>query len=469
MKKKALTILFCLIIGILIAQDEVKYGELMESVSCEADKNQTYALYVPSYYSVEKKWPIIFVFEPAARGPLPVGQYQQVAEELGYIIISSNNSKNGSWDLSFTAADAIFKDGAARFNIDSTRIYTSGFSGGSRVAVTLAAINKNITGVIGCGAGLSSVQRYQPGPTSNFEYVGMVGNRDMNYLEHLELEEKFDAMGIINNRITFAAGHQWPAPDQLREAVYWLELQAYKKGKQVSSAFTTDTLFQRMKFRGDSLFQINRLVQALDVYQQMADDFEGQKNLEIIRKQVEKVKGMKQLKKYQKRDERLNERERKYQVKIDEAFFEIRRTRLMITNDSTVKTKEWWFRESDSLQSVTRSKNIDKRNSAYRLLNLIWAKFATSSFDYTARQDYEMAITLNEIWLYADPESVWALWSMAKLQAKTENADAAINYLNKAHRAGMKYRGSLRATEFDILRQDPRFIELESKLIVLNQ
>ena len=80
-----------------------------------------------------------------------------------------------------------------------------------------------------------------------------------------------------------------------------------------------------------------------------------------------------------------------------------------------------------------------------------------------------MAITLNEIWLYADPESVWALWSMAKLQARTEHADAAINYLNKAHKAGMRYRGSLRAQEFDKLRLDPRFIELESKLIVLNQ
>ena len=53
---------------------------------------------------------------------------------------------------------------------------------------------------------------------------------------------------------------------------------------------------------------------------------------------------------------------------------------------------------------------------------------------------------------------------MAKLQV--QNGDPAIDYLEKAYEAGMKYKGSLRVPEFNSLRANPRFILLESKLVV---
>jgi len=50
---------------------------------------------LPSYYGPEKQWPIIYIFEHAARGRLPVGIFKKTAEEFGYILMASNNSRNG--------------------------------------------------------------------------------------------------------------------------------------------------------------------------------------------------------------------------------------------------------------------------------------------------------------------------------------------------------------------------------------
>lgn len=452
----------------IFAQEQLTTGQIIDSVQCESNMAETYALYLPSNYSKDKSWPVIFIFEPAARGKLPVSHYKPVAEELGYIVIASNNSKNGSWDNSLNSARAIFKDGSTKFNLDSTRIYTSGFSGGSRVAVTLAIIFKNIAGVIGCGAGFSSIDFYQPSEQDNYVYVGIVGDKDMNYQEHLMLEHELDAVNIVNKRIVFSAGHQWPNPDQLKEAVYWLELQSLKRTNKTSPEFRIDTLFNRMKFKADSLYSNERFLMALQTYEDISDDFEGLTDLTAIESQINKTKEIKQLSKLKRKETKLNNRERAHHIAINTAFNEIRYTNLMVTYDSTKKTKQWWFNEIDSLNSVTKNKNEDKKNIGYRMLNLIWAKFATSAFSYEKSKDYQTAIRLNEVWLYALPKNVWALWNMGKIQSLAGNVEQSLDYLYKAKEFGMKYRKSIQNKSFENLKENPRYTTLLSELTTNN-
>ena len=55
-------------------------GTVLPSIVCLDDPAQSYALYVPSTYSPDKAWPVIFAFDPGARGTMPVTRYQQAAE-----------------------------------------------------------------------------------------------------------------------------------------------------------------------------------------------------------------------------------------------------------------------------------------------------------------------------------------------------------------------------------------------------
>ncbi|MGH9966280.1 MAG: hypothetical protein ACREBG_00385 [Pyrinomonadaceae bacterium] len=58
-------------------------GRLIEKVVCRADTVQSYSLYLPAKYTPERKWPVLYAFDPAARGSIPVERFKLAAEEYG--------------------------------------------------------------------------------------------------------------------------------------------------------------------------------------------------------------------------------------------------------------------------------------------------------------------------------------------------------------------------------------------------
>ena len=70
-------------------------GVVIPRVACIDHPEQSYALYLPSNYSPESKWPIVYIFDPGARGNMPVMLAKEAAEKFGYILMGSNNSRNG--------------------------------------------------------------------------------------------------------------------------------------------------------------------------------------------------------------------------------------------------------------------------------------------------------------------------------------------------------------------------------------
>ena len=57
---------------------------------------QSYAFYLPrELLARARNWPLILAFDPGGRGRTPVERYQAAAEQYGYIVAGSNNSRNG--------------------------------------------------------------------------------------------------------------------------------------------------------------------------------------------------------------------------------------------------------------------------------------------------------------------------------------------------------------------------------------
>src|SRR5579863_7837170 len=137
------------------APQDLQPGVVLPKVSCATPADQNYALYLPAHYSREKRWPIVYAFDPAARGSMPVELMKDAAERYGYIVVGSNNSHNGAWKPQAEAAQAMFQDTHARLSVDNNRIYFAGFSGGARLASTLAQQCNCAAGVLLSGAGFS--------------------------------------------------------------------------------------------------------------------------------------------------------------------------------------------------------------------------------------------------------------------------------------------------------------------------
>ncbi len=89
-------VLLLLITSSISAQQNLQRGVLLPEVVSQQHSDQTYALYLPSAYAPNKKWPIVYAFDPAARGRMPVELMKDAAEKYGYIVVGSNNSRNGS-------------------------------------------------------------------------------------------------------------------------------------------------------------------------------------------------------------------------------------------------------------------------------------------------------------------------------------------------------------------------------------
>jgi dienelactone hydrolase len=243
-------------------------GTLVPRVVCGGDAQQSYAIYLPPGYTRDRPWPIIYGFDPGARGLMAVKIFREAAERFGYIVVASNNARNGSWKIIEDAARAMVTDTHRRLNIDPRRRYTTGFSGGARAASVVAQAFK-FTGVIACGAGLP--EGGLSGKT-DFVYFGAAGFEDFNYSEVQDATRAWAGRKLPQRFAVFDGGHAWFPPRVATEAVAWLELQAMRAGlRPRDDAFIRTVFDQQMQAAATR----SEPGQAYHDYCAIADDFAG--------------------------------------------------------------------------------------------------------------------------------------------------------------------------------------------------
>src|SRR5579871_274338 len=202
-------------------------GTVHASVTIAADATNSYALYLPSAYSPTKRWPLLLVFDPFARGEVAVKLFHEPAEKYGFIVVGSNNSRN--FEDPSAAIRALWADVKERYAVDPRRIYTAGLSGGARVASTVALACRNcIAGVIANGAGLPNGATL-PGPDVS-DWFLVAGTTDFNYPEQLHLKESFDARKVVSRFVVYDGPHNWMPKEFAERALTWLQLRAMVKG-----------------------------------------------------------------------------------------------------------------------------------------------------------------------------------------------------------------------------------------------
>lgn len=190
--------------GLVSAEDPAR-GRVIESVVCAGNPRQSYALYLPSSYSPERSWPILYCLDPLARGRVPVERFAAAAGRAGWIVAGSNNSRNGTTaEASREALESLVRDTHERFAIDDTRVYLAGFSGGARLALGWAR-NGRITGVIACGAAFGGDVPKE----ATFPVYATAGVDDFNYDEVYEMCRELYHRGVRQRFVEFPGGHDW--------------------------------------------------------------------------------------------------------------------------------------------------------------------------------------------------------------------------------------------------------------------
>lgn len=262
-------------------------GRVVERITSVADPHEQYAAFLPAHYRTDRTWPVLVLLDPRGRALLPLERIRPVADRLGYIVISSWNSRSDEpVDHNADAINAILNDADRMLAIDPHRIYLVGQSGTARGSWVFGSeLRENVAGIIGFGAGTPANFPLRPpgsGSPSGPLFFGAAGTDDYNFDELWDLDARLDSLGLTHHIGWFDGLHSWPPETTLTEAVEWMHLQAMRTGLLAPDLGWIDSLYRsrlgaatRIAATGDS-YRAWRLLRASEA------DFAGTHDITAV-------------------------------------------------------------------------------------------------------------------------------------------------------------------------------------------
>jgi dienelactone hydrolase len=401
-------------------------NKVISNICCKSDMQQGYSIFLPAGYNPEKKYPVIFCFDPHGDGTLPLNLLKEEATETGFVLVGSNNIKNGlSQDIIFQYADILINDVKYKINVDENRIYTAGFSGGARVALSLVTKYNQIRGVIACSAGIPV--NYIP---QNTLIAGIAGYTDMNYSEVEEMDNSFPVNSDKHIFLTFNGVHGWPSKFYLQTALDWMlinEMKAgtYPKNEKIINRFilsqSNDSLNIIDKHRG-----YNQIIRTLNGF----TDIDNYKvKISEIEKNTDFIKATEQ-------KQNIAIAEKDQQKILIDAF--------------NSKDINWWRTELKKLTSIQNSSQDEMVNALNKRLLAYVSLYSFSACNYAKNASDKAAFSkFLEIYGCADPLNPDYLYYQAYYYALNNQKDLSLKALAAAIKNGF--------TAFNKVVEDPIF------------
>lgn len=433
----------------VIVKEKFKAGEVIENITNLNDPSQSYALYLPSDYSIDKKYPVLIAFDAHGEGKLPLSMYKELAEQYDYILVGSHNMKNGlAWEQSRQIAEKLFTDVRGRLSVNEQRLYLLGFSGGARVANGLAITNGSIAGVICCGAAAPSKNT---GPREGYFWLGLGGNKDFNYVEM----RKYDMVDLAGYRIkhfmiTFDGKHEWPPKEVMAEAIWWVELQQMRKDAfHKNDSLIAKNLepvrkqFAALKKSGDNVTLFELCKKTINFYENVADLKESYDTWKALQGNPEVDKALKREEAMWKKEEDL---------------------RLFYLKAVQDKNLEWWKNDIAGMNRKIKTNQVKDETLMYqRTLDYLSLVFYMQTTGMTQQNNIAGTKYYSKLYVLVDPTNKEAHYLTALMAASDGHKGAAITALQRAIELGFKDKERIQNdTSFNSIRNDINFQEVIS-------
>jgi poly(3-hydroxybutyrate) depolymerase len=446
--------LVALLAGATAPPEGLARGRILESVPVASQPGETYALYLPTSYDPSRPSPILYAFDPRARGKVPVERFQAAAERHGWIVAGSNASRNAIAVAEIVAR--LWDDTHSRLAIDPRRVYMTGFSGGSRVAAGMALRARGaVTGVIGFGAGLPTGVRVEKGAPVLF-FTG-AGRDDFNLPEMHALAADLDAAAVPNRLEIWDGGHEWAAADVCTLAVEWLELRAMRAGARARDEGLLDEWLRRDLERGRQREAEGALVEAARAYAAVAADFDGLRDVAEARQAAARLRGARAYKDAASAAADDDERQ-------GHLMAELNTTLQQVLGDADGRPAAL-MRLRASLTSLRRATERGdggrEERVARRTLSGLWAQIVEASNGLRGRKEYRLAADTLALAGEIRPLGAGQHYELARLHALGGDVRGSLRSLERALDAGFRDAAALEAEpDFERVRRSPEFAPL---------
>ena len=464
-----MTLLFAFLIGLsahaITQTDSIPRGQIVDRIEALNDSSQSYALYLPSNYTPDRKWPVLYAFDPGARGRVPVERFKEAAEKYGWIVLGSNNSRNGPWDIAVNAWNAMQKDTHQRFAIDDERLYATGFSGGARAAIRIAIGCKCLAGVMANGAGFP--RDLAPSPQMHFVFFGAAGVDDFNYPELKNLQEPLTKAGIIHRVQTFEGRHEWPPVSMATAAVEWMELHAIKAGKRPRDDGFINTMWQQLLNDARSLEESKKYSEAYQLYLDLAANFKGLRDVAQIETKVNQFGNSRELKAAIREEQAQIKKQRDLEGRLNNLIAARYGGASINQSEETFDTGNLLPNILNDLRKQSKaSEDSTQRRVARRVLDGLFLGLIEQGISLLqTEKNYSESIKPLKLATEVNPDRAGAFFYLAWAYAANRDKKKSLQSLNTAVEKGFSDAAMITANKaFDSLRNDPEYQQIMAGL-----
>ena len=419
------------------------------------DPQQSYWVYLPKGYTAERRWPILYAFDPFANGKRAVEVYQEAAEKYGYIVAGSNNSRNGPGQAEMTAAQAVWLDTHRRFAIERKRTYTTGLSGGARAATAFAlyCYTCEVAGVIAHGASYPAQSPGQKPPEDHLAYYVAIGDADFNFPEIAALRKKKDEAGAPFKVKVYPGPHQWAPPEIVDDALAWLDLKAMQLGTAKVDAAFVGKQFEQTKAEAADAEQRGDALREYYALRSLVEDFKGLEDTSAFAEKLAQLRGSKAFKNAEHELERDIEKQRD--------LTETTANELGHLGAADADTQAALRQRIGGVMAELRkhANSTSSDHTVYqRAFMGLWVQGLEEGQEEFRENHLPQAQAYFELMAQAMPDQAWPLLLVAEVNVRAGNKKAALKAIEQAVQRGVKHRRSLTDDpELAPLQSDPEF------------
>ncbi|MGW8316288.1 MAG: hypothetical protein ACWGNV_11850 [Bacteroidales bacterium] len=360
-----------------LTPEKVAYQDPKIEVSDDDPKN-TYHILVPENLAPSQQLPLVIVLDSHGDGQMAAEKFQGAVRNFPCLVAGSDLIRNNFQGFE-NAILQLLEDILRKYPVDRKHIVISGFSGGARMAYRFA-FRYPVSGVLMCGAGPEEQKPSCPVYTIS-------GMGDFNFSEQYVHPD----MGSFSNEAYtsdyFHGIHEWPKPDQLMDALFFLfrNLDDMTKIRHQRSLELIDVA-DSLELAGDEILAWK----ALEKSSKLADR-------PSVRKQADQRAGELLMNPNFQEAVRTLEQDLTEEGKLQQDY-----PRRLLSENA-----DWWQREVDSLQKNLSDTGTGlKRDHFLRIKGYIGI-LLYSAINYTIHNDPEnpqLKIML-ETYAYAEPEN----------------------------------------------------------------
>ncbi|WP_300436986.1 hypothetical protein [Christiangramia sp.] len=380
MKRLLLAIFTIASFSNLAAQEyRIVKGGVTDSLPIPSGTSDTYALYAPTNYSAEQKWPVVFVFDPKGRGATTANLFRVAAENQKYLIASSNiNLTSKPIDSIIQTATAMMNSVLNSFPVDPGMVYTAGLGEGAQVGSALPLIYKQMAGVMAIGN--SFVNPNYLDRNNPYMFIGIAGDKDYMVYEIENYLRFYDNQDFTTDVYYFDGKEdEWPNPSVITNAMSGFTLEAIKNGKRTKEEDFIQKLYEDEIAYVETLRRTRNYYAASEKLDRMEEKYERfgyEDEIKERKKAIKKTDGFK--------SQRRDFREATSFEKQQQAEYEY-----LLINDimtSNFQNIGWWAYQVDELEKLKENSNEAKSNMAYRLLGYL---------DFVSKKEFDNIVKSN--------------------------------------------------------------------------